>query len=175
LGLLAASSLVIAAGVAASPAHAISVCGGSGTIFTFPNTGPTPSSVAGPFRWQIEGSGACQARFLTSSGQFLDEPQKVTLHGSGTSDTLGLCSGTLLVTNLDLTMKVTYVGTVTGTTFKVTESWFAPITTFPIVTPYFMSANDRFGGGIMFHHLILTCGNGGTNPSLSFDWIEQAP
>jgi hypothetical protein len=92
-------------------------------------------------------------------------PQVVTLNGTGTSDTLGLCSGTLLVTYADVTG---------GNVVTDHESWSAPVTTFPLVTPYFVSG-DRTGVGILLHHLLLSCGNSGNNPDLSFDWVEQGP
>ena len=174
LPLLAVVAALIVGAVAASPAHAIALCGGSGTILTSPSTPTLGGSVAGPFQWQINGAVACQARLLTSSGAFFAEPQNVTLTGAGTSDSLGLCSGTLLVTNLNLNVTVTYREVVSGQTVVDHESWSAPVTLFPLVTPFLISG-DRSGAGILLHHLLLTCGNGGSNPSLSFDWVEQGP
>ena len=96
--------------------------------------------------------------------------------GSGTSDSLGLCSGTLLVTNLRLSVAVTYTGAVTGATMTEHQLWSAPVTTFPFATAFLITGDGgppALGTGVAFTHIFLQCGNGGNSPSANFVWGES--
>src|SRR4051794_36842720 len=93
---LAACALVVGAlGAGSAQALTVKPCVGSGQLRTAASGDPLH-----PVAWFIEGSGNCPANLqllLTPK-----EPQTVRFIGGGTSDSLGLCDGSLLVNNLTL-------------------------------------------------------------------------
>jgi hypothetical protein len=167
---LAACAIVVGVvGTGSAQALTIKPCIGSGQLKTSPSGDPLH-----PIAWFVEGKGSCPAQLqllLTPR-----EPQAVSFIGGGTSDSLGLCDGSLLVRNLFLTVRVSYTNVVTGITTTETQYWRAPITTFPLVTPYFMThspGHGAFGVGIILHHILLNCGNNGTMPAATYAWVER--
>jgi hypothetical protein len=104
------------------------------------------------------------------------EPTTVRFTGTGTSDSVGICSGSLLVTNLKLNVTMTYTGAVTGTTLVEHQIWSAPITTFPArdrVPGHGRRRPPAIGAGLAITHIFLQCGNGGNSPSANFVWGES--
>jgi hypothetical protein len=167
-----AACAIVAGVVGAGSAQALTIkpCIGSGQLKVTPSGDPLH-----PYQWFIEGSGACPAQLqllLTPK-----EPQSVRFIGGGTSDTLGLCDGTLLVRKLNLTVRVSYTNTVTGTTTTETQYWRSPLTLFPLVTPFFQfdqaQGGPIQGAGLVIHHILLNCGNSGTMPAATFAWVER--
>jgi hypothetical protein len=157
-------------GPGSAQALSIKPCIGSGSLRTAPSGDPLH-----PIAWFIRGSGSCPAQLqllLTPK-----EPQTVQFIGGGTSDSLGLCDGSLLVTHLNLSVRVQYTNTVTGATTTETQYWRAPVTTFPLVTPFFQFDQPNHGNvqgvGLIIHHILLNCGNGGTMPAATFAWVER--
>ena len=140
----------------------IHACDGSGSL----NVGSTA-----PYTWQIQGTGTCYAPGVLPARP----PLAVTFTGSGTSSSLGLCSSTLLVTNLVLNVTVTFTNTATGEQTVVQEVWYAPITTFPLATPFIVSTTPSgFAGlGVTFTRIFLSCGNSGNEPSATFLWAQD--
>jgi hypothetical protein len=105
------------------------------------------------------------------------EPTTVRFAGTGTSDSLGLCSGTLLVTNLKLAVDVTVTGQVTGNTIVQHQVWSAAATTFPLATEFLISSSSGppvMGAGIAIAHIYLQCGNTGNKPSAQFLWLQNS-
>ena len=143
---------------AASPGSGLPLlCTGGGQIFVQNTT---------PAQWAVSGGGSCPV--LT-----LGPVQTVTIAGSGTSDSLGLCSGQLLVTNLDIAVTVTFTNVVTGQQIVQHQHWASPITFFPVVTPFLLSSDSGdVGGGLLISHIFLRCGNDGGSPSLDFGWVQ---
>jgi hypothetical protein len=168
---LAACAVVVGAvGTGSAQATSIKPCIGSGSLKTAPSGDPLH-----PIAWFVRGSGSCPANLqllLTPK-----EPQTVSFIGGGTSDTLGLCDGSLLVRKLNLTVRVSYTNTVTGAVTTETQYWRAPLTLFPLVTPFFQfdhPYNSPVQGiGLILHHILLNCGNGGTMPAATFGWVER--
>ena len=122
-----------------------------------------------PATWQVSGQGRCLEPGLTS------EPRLLEFTGSGTSGSLGLCApGNLVVTNLRLDVTVSTTRTATGTTDVEQETWAAPVTTFPLATPFTITdaSGAPSGAGLAFHRIYLRCGDGGGSPSAVFEWTR---
>ena len=165
---LAACAFVTAA-LGAGSAHALSIkpCTGSGTLTVLPSGNP-----AHPYGWFIKGAGSCPANLqllLTPK-----EPQTIQFAGFGTSDTLGLCDRSVLVRNLSLSVVVKYVNTVTGITKSENQVWRAPVTLFPLATPFLVNhgSGGLLGAGVVLHRILLNCTNNGTQRSATFAWAE---
>jgi hypothetical protein len=164
----ASAAALLAVGAAAAPASTLAGCSGSGTIY-LPSTGD-PS-------WAVSGGGSCPLQTSPTAPIVAHEPTTVRFSGSGTSDTLGLCSGTLLVTNLKLGVDVAITGTVTGTTVVQHQIWSAAVTTFPLVTEFLISSSSGppvMGAGLAISHVYLQCGNDGNKPSAQFLWLQNS-
>jgi hypothetical protein len=167
IGTAGAVLTVVVGGVGEAQALTVKACDGSGTIYV--NDAPAPSTQT---NWTLEGSGSCPAQL-----RLLLEPleaQQITFSGSGTSDSLGLCDGSVLVTNLSLNVTVTYRDVVTGATRTEQQVWSAPITLFPLATPFLISENGEplVGVGASITRIFLGCDNSGTRPSADFVWTE---
>ena len=98
------------------------ICTGAGGLFI--NPGP-------PATWSLHGSGFCGT--VTFPAVAL---KTVQLAGSGTSDNLGLCSNTLLVTNLLLVVGIKFTDVVSHASTTQVEVWASPISFFPVVSPF---------------------------------------
>ena len=164
-------SVVSMVGVAAAPAGAQLLptnefCSGAG------NMTETDVNPGGPTVWQITGSGFCGRANFPVYGL-----ETVNLTGSGTSDSQGLCSNTLLVTNFVMVVTANFAPVAAKPAAHTTvEVWSAPITLFPLAMPVLVSqASDPTtpaGVGIMLTHIFLQCGNTGDRPSVQFDWAQ---
>src|SRR5919106_6016418 len=89
-------------GTGSAGAQSALVCDGAGRLTAQNGT---------PATWQVSGEGRCVEAGLTS------QPRLLEFSGSGTSDSLGLCTpGQLLVSNLELDVAVSTTRTATGTT-----------------------------------------------------------
>ena len=128
-----------------------SVCTGAGTLKA---TGTNPAT------WTIEGQGGCGGH-------------KVVFSGTGTSDNLGLCSGSLAVTNLNLNVKGT-ITRPTGFQHNFTETWGAPVSLFPLATTFVITNSNALslGAGVVTHRITLQCGNTGQLPAANFAWVR---
>jgi hypothetical protein len=133
-------------------------------------TGKLVATNGHPATWQLTGSGSClQPQIPYSTG----EPRQVTLTGTGTSTSLGLCTkGHLLVENLRIDVDATYTGPASGQTETRHEVWSAPLTLFPIATPTLIAHGGGLGLGVSvaLHHVSLSCANNGKNPVAVFAW-----
>jgi hypothetical protein len=91
--------------------------------------------------------------------------------GSGTSTGLGLCDG-LLVQNLSLAVHLHMVSAL-GPPFDKTfdEVWSAPITTYPLVTPFLVNdaSGGLAGGGVILSHVGLKCPPAGTPGAVTIE------
>jgi hypothetical protein len=156
------AGLLVLATVGSSTAQAAPLCNGAGSLKATDPPGP------GPATWEVQGAGRC-----FNPLQFpIREAETVQFEGTGTSDSLGVCSpGSLLVTNLVLNVTVTKTGAGTGSVTTTQEEWRMPLTVFPLATP-FLVTRPSFGAGVSLHRIGLSCGNAGTHPSASFDWVR---
>ena len=101
--------------------------------------------------WNVDGVGSCPVQATPTAPFTAREPTSVRFTGAGTSDSLGICSGTLLVTNLRLSVAVTYTGAVTDTTLTEHQLWSAPVTTFPFATVFTITGDGgppALGAGV---------------------------
>jgi hypothetical protein len=168
LALAACAVIVGIVGVGSAEALTVKPCTGSGSLYTVPSGNPLH-----PYAWFIQGGGSCPANLqllLTPK-----EPQTVKFAGLGTSDSLGICDRSLVVHNLALAVKVRYTNTVTGITTTEGQYWHAPLTLFPVATPFFQSTapgSGLIGAGLVLHHILLNCNNTGTQPAATFLWAE---
>jgi hypothetical protein len=93
--------------------------------------------------------------------------------GSGTSDTLGLCDGNLLVQNLNIDVSLALFSSKGPSKNKfLTEHWFAPISTFPVATPFLVAdatTGSLVGGGAMLTRIGLGCPPGGSPGTLTVE------
>jgi len=169
LGAAAASAAALSAfGAVSASASTLAGCNGSGTLYT-----PTPSSPS----WAVSGGGSCPLQVNLAAPLAGHEATTVRFAGTGTSDSLGLCSGTLLVSNLKLNVDVTITGQVTGNTIVQHQIWSAAVTTFPLATEFLISSSSGppvMGAGIAISHIYLQCGNDGNKPSAQFLWLQNS-
>jgi hypothetical protein len=120
----------------------------------------------GPYTWSVVGTGTC---LDTLQGNFL-----VTFSGAGTSDTLGLCGG-LLVRNLDITVKQNFLNLRTLKASSATQTWSAPISTFPVATPFLIDQGGALqGAGAMLTRILLGCPPAG-NHVATFVFTTNTP
>jgi hypothetical protein len=165
--LLAATGACLATGITSAQATQLNGCTGSGRVFV-----PAPGHPG----WNVDGGGSCPVQTTPTAPLTAREPTTVRFVGAGTSDSLGICSGTLLVTNLRLSVNVTYTGSVSGTSWTERQIWSAPVTTFPFATAFTITGDGgppSLGAGVAFTHIFLQCGNGGNSPSANFAWAES--
>ena len=165
-GASAAALSVVAAPTA--PASTLAGCSGSGTLYL-----PGP----GDPTWTVSGGGSCPLQTSPAAPIVAHEPTTVRFAGSGTSDSLGICSGTLLVTNLKLNVDVTVTGAVSATSTTQHQIWSAAATTFPLATEFLISSSSGppvMGAGIAVAHIYLQCGNTGNKPSAQFLWLQNS-
>jgi hypothetical protein len=143
------------------------VCVGAGTLYVFNNPGG--------FHWSITGGGACNQReaFDPSNTEFGIPVHSLaaSFSGSGRSDSLGLCSFSPVVQNLQLVVTITYYDGTTNTDFTEQQTWSAPATSFPVMTLFVSSPN--LGAGAIFTRIFLSCNNDGPSPSAQFNWVEM--
>jgi len=164
---LVAAGTFMAANAAMSTAAQLNGCTGSGSVLI-------PG--AGHPGWNVNGSGSCPVQTTPTAPFTAREPTTVRFTGTGTSDSVGICSGSQLVTNLKLNVTMTYTGSVTGTTLVEHQVWSAPVTTFPLATAFLISGDGgppTLGAGAAITHVFLQCGNGGNSPSANFVWAES--
>ena len=149
--------------------------GGMTRASAFTGTGPlecvaTPNltivqDAPSHYLWTLTGGGACVGN--RSRGTF-----GAQLNATGTSNGLGLCDG-LLVQNLRLNVTLTITRLSTGVTQTEEEQWVAPITTFPIVTPFIVRVGKKgVGLGAIASHISGKCPPGGTGDS-TVAWIQN--
>lgn len=104
--------------------------------------------------WSVQGRGSCQGDL--GGTYFLD------FAGAGTSDTVGLCDQTLVVQNLNINVLGTLTNAQTLVPKFFNHDWVAPITTYPLATPFEITdAGGSAGFGNFFNHIFLQC-NGPT-------------
>jgi hypothetical protein len=165
--LLVATGALLATGIAGAQAAQLNGCTGSGRVLI-----PAPGHTG----WNVSGSGSCPLQTTPTAPFTAREPTTVSFSGSGTSDSVGICSGSLLVTNLKLDVTMTYTGAVSGTTLVEHQIWSAPVTTFPLATAFLITGDGgppAIGAGLAITHIFLQCGNGGNSPSANFTWSES--
>ena len=131
-------------------------CTAAGTV-TFVNGGNTV--------WTLLGRGSCQGDL--EGTYFLD------FTGTGTSDSLGNCDAmnggfVVPVTDLDIAISGTLTNANTMVPKALTQHWVAPVTTYPVVTPFAVEDNGSpIGAGVFFNHIFVQCLN---NPVAQFDF-----
>jgi hypothetical protein len=129
------------------------ICTAAGTVVF---TNGTPDT------WSISGRGSCQGDLQGT--YFLD------FNGFGTSKTTGLCDPGLLVQDLNINVVGTLTNTQTLGVKFINQDWVAPLTTYPLVTPFLIQPNasdDEIGAGVFFNHIFLIC----TGPTVAqFDF-----
>ncbi|MGH2725389.1 MAG: hypothetical protein ACRDKS_00265 [Actinomycetota bacterium] len=157
LAALALTGLLVPAmaGSAGAASPALIVCTAAGTV-TFVN-GAVDS-------FSVSGRGSCQGDF--GGTYFLD------FAGSGGSDTLGLCDQTLVVQNLNINVLGTLTNAQTLVPKFINHDWFAPLTTYPLATPFLVAQNGGgvIGAGNFFNHIFLQC-NGPTVAQFAFAFL----
>jgi len=145
LGLLLACALVAAI---AAPSSALSplpiTCTAAGTVTTVPGT---------PDAWSVSGQGSCQGDL---QGTYF-----LSFTGAGTSEGLGLCPappGDIVVQKLSIGVIGTLTNAATGVTTALAQTWFAPLTVYPVGTPFLIrEGGGVVGAGSIFNHIFLNC------------------
>jgi hypothetical protein len=127
----------------------------------------------GAWNWSLNGLGRCV--------NFLAGAYEVDIEGSGTSDSFGLCAPRrgidpdgvhgLMVRNLRLDVEVTLLNLKTGVVRQINETWGAPITTFPVATPFSIGGTGAPGSGSIFTRIFLACPPAGS-PAARFTWTQ---
>jgi len=96
-----------------------------------------------------------------------------TYSGSGTMTGAGYCEEDtdppLVVQNLDILVDLTLTSTSTGQVVNLTEHWGAPVTIFPLITPFLAQENGSpVGAGYISTRIFLNCNPAGTPASTVF-------
>jgi hypothetical protein len=115
--------------------------------------------------WTVSGQGSCQGD--------LEGTYSMSFAGSGTSTGLGVCDASLVVRDLDLLVTYTLVSFATGDVQTIAHRWIAPVTTYPVGTPFIVEhvpAEVPVGAGVFFNHIFLNCSG---SPVATFDWAWQ--
>jgi hypothetical protein len=161
LGVVALLGALSVGGTGSAHAQSALVCDGAGRLTAQNGT---------PATWQVSGQGRCL------QPGFGSQPRTLSFNGSGTSDSLGLCTpGRLAVNNLELDVTVSITRAGTGAPVVKQETWTAPVTTFPLATPFLITngAGDPSGVGLTLHRIFLQCGDNGRKPSAVFEWVRM--
>jgi hypothetical protein len=151
IGLIALALLVVplTGGTAGAVGNLPLVCTAAGTVL-FQNNANTA--------WQLVGRGSCQGDL--EGTYFLD------FTGIGTSDSLGNCDamngGSVVpVTNLAIRIIGTLTNAADLSVKPVNQNWVAPLTTYPIATPFLVERGNGalIGAGVFFNHIFIQCFN----------------
>jgi hypothetical protein len=118
----------------------------------------------GVYDWDIIMFGECGGDFQGRYAAFGS--------GDGTSQGLGLCDGSLVVQNLDLDVDL-FLDSAKGPAFSkfLVEHWFAPLTTFPLATPFLIEdvsgpSPTLVGAGTLHQYLGLNCETGSPSTAI---------
>ena len=116
------------------------------------------------------GPGAWQWDFVAGAGNCSGDgrgPYIASGSGSGTSDSLGFCDG-LFVQNLSMDVEWDLFSLRDFQTYHKEERWFAPLTTFPIATPFFVDdmSGSLIGAGVLFNRFGGQCPPNGAPQSI---------
>jgi hypothetical protein len=160
LGLMLACAMLVGLVAPAGAVEPLPItCTAAGTV----------STVSGqPDLWSISGQGSCQGD--------LEGTYVLSFTGIGSSTGLGLCPaapGNLLVQDFGMIVTGTLTNLATGVPKALAQTWFAPLTTYPIATPFLIDASamdDGFGAGSMFNHIFLNC-SGTPVAQFTFAWL----
>ncbi|MFY9588477.1 MAG: hypothetical protein WAT66_13585 [Actinomycetota bacterium] len=150
---LAAAIVPLGAGTAGAVSPLPVACNAAGTVI-FTNSNATD-------HWTIAGRGSCLGDL--EGTYFLD------FTGTGTSSSLGLCDQGLVVLDLHINVIGTLTNAQTLQTKLINQDWVAPITTYPLGTPFLINQNatgSLIGAGSFFNHIFLNC----SGPSVA--WFE---
>jgi hypothetical protein len=135
-------------------------------------TAITPVNAGASYDWTVSGSGECVGG--------IQGILTVVLSGTGSSATLGLCSGHLVVQGLDIVVTLALTNHKTGVTTTIVEHWDAPLTTYPTATPFLVESTpgNTVGVGVLSDHIFALldqsrCPPGGGAPSTLFAWVQQ--
>jgi len=153
-----AGSLIGVGTMRANASEQVLACSASGTVDVAPNAAGTA------WDWSISGAGACPDVALPPPNT-----QIVSFSGSGTSDTLGLCSSSA-VTNLNILVTVQLFDTVLRTTRTIQEHWDLAISMYPVAVP-FLANQGTLGAGTMVTHIFTKCPPQGTDAA-DFVWTQ---
>jgi len=125
-------------------------------------TGPLVCQTAGVIT-QTGGPGTWNWNISIAFGQCFGDlggPYVVQGAGSGTSKGLGLCDG-LLVQCLKLAVHLHLVSALGPARDKfLDEIWSAPLTTYPLATPFLVSnasGGGPIGAGVILSHVFFKC------------------
>ena len=136
--------------LAAAPAPAAGPlpveCDTGGTVHVSTDT-------TGATTWDLSLEGICSGN--------LSGINIATVTGQGTSAGAGLCSGSLVVQDLEIDVVVTERNVVTGNTVTTNQVWHFPVTAFPATTP-FLIGGDATGAGDLASRIFLRCGESGS-------------
>lgn len=114
-------------------------------------------------RWSVFGKGSCLGD--------LEGTYFLQFEGSGTSTGLGLCDGSLLVQDLDIKIRGFLLNLATGAVKTINHEWVAPVTTYPLVTPFLINKNPDgtlIGAGDWQNHIFLKCTG---SPTAYFEFV----
>lgn len=116
------------------------------------------------------GPGAWNWDFFAGAGNCSGDgrgPYVVSGEGHGTSASLGFCDG-LLVQDLSIDVEWDLFSLLDFQNYHKSEHWFAPLSTFPIATPFFVddTAGSLTGAGTIFTRFAGQCPPGGGPQSI---------
>lgn len=158
------SALAISLVLALTPANAFVlrnklICAASGRVEL---STPDPAA-SDTVLWSVSGGGLCTGDALG--------PYSLSFTGAGVSTDLGFCDD-LLIKDLGILVALDLQSLSNPANSRtINQAWFAPLTTFPVATPFFV-ANDSgslAGAGSLFTRFGFNCPPGGSNVA-NFAW-----
>lgn len=164
-GAVAAALAVGSLAVGVAPAHAAAqlICNGGGGV-------AIDQQLDGTYKWALSGVATCN----NPQG---DPVRQAMITGLATSPNLGVCSGDALVDAFSMNVAITFTqfSPLTGVTTTIQHQvWSLPETTFPIITPFAITAQDgggSLGAGEFSTHVGGKCPPAGA-PSMQVAWVQ---
>jgi hypothetical protein len=160
LALSVATGLAVGVGPAAHAAAENLVCTAGGAM--------TISQQGDQYGWSLSGVGACTVPNRPA------QVRQVTLAGTATTDSLGLCSGDAVVNAFSMHVTATFASVSSGSTVQE-QTWSLPATTFPVVSPFAITdaAGSTIGAGEFATHILVQCPPNG-QPTMQVNWVQSA-
>ncbi len=151
-------TLVASAPASAGPLNNQLACAAAGNV----SVGIPNPDADDEVPWSVNGNGLCAGDKLG--------PYVAHFTGRGSSTNLGLCDG-LTVAYLELVVSLRLVSVASGAVTQLVQTWRAPVTTFPVATPYMVddASGNLTGAGALNTRIAGNCPPGGISAA-TFEW-----
>jgi hypothetical protein len=158
-----ATGLLVGAGPASHAADPLLACTGGGQV-------TITHQADGTYHWTLSGIGSCSQAKLA-------QPRQVTLVGTATTTSLGICSGDAVIAPFAMAVTATFVSLSPSRESVTTtqhQSWSIPASTFPVVSEFGIvdEAGGALGVGELATRIFGQCPPEGT-PNMQVNWVQS--